>query len=414
METKTQEKVTAIVKKEENKAITIQKGTSLFFDIARFEHAQRVAKVFAESSMVPEQFQKNIANCVIALNLSERMQTDPFMLMQNMYVVHGRPGIEAKLAIGLINQSDRFSELEYEMNGNPRDDNFGCRAYATKLSTGKVLYGPKVDITMAKAEGWYGKPGSKWKTMPELMLQYRAAMFFARTYCPDVLLGMSTRDELQDIIDITPPSDAKYQKQLDFKPETFDTTIPKGTDQQQLDEFLERCANQFNRSINDVKAEAAESPDEFWKAFFDWQKQQKKAEPQHEEKTVNVTPTPSHFISQFEKLNKEPLEEYEKTHREEIKTWPQRAQDTFAEKWEKKMHQSYEAFLRRLDLINGKEPFESKKEETSSENSCLSLGSVVCPDDGEHKPLAYCQNAHGKDKPCERYEHRDCFARWPE
>jgi hypothetical protein len=51
---------------------------------------------------------------------------------------------------------------------------------------------------MAKAEGWYNKAGSKWKTMPELMLMYRAAAFFARLYTPDLTMGFKTAEENLD------------------------------------------------------------------------------------------------------------------------------------------------------------------------------------------------------------------------
>ena len=54
-------------------------------------------------------------------------------------------------------------------------------------------------MQMADAEGWTKKNGSKWKTMPELMLSYRAATFFGRMYCPDLLMGMQTADEVEDI-----------------------------------------------------------------------------------------------------------------------------------------------------------------------------------------------------------------------
>jgi hypothetical protein len=43
--------------------------------------------------------------------------------------------------------------------------------------------------------------------MPELMLRYRSAAFFARIYAPDITLGMQTAEEVYDtqpIRDITP------------------------------------------------------------------------------------------------------------------------------------------------------------------------------------------------------------------
>jgi hypothetical protein len=51
---------------------------------------------------------------------------------------------------------------------------------------------------MAKADGWFQKDGSKWKTLPDLMLMYRSAMFFGRLYCPERILGMQAVDEVED------------------------------------------------------------------------------------------------------------------------------------------------------------------------------------------------------------------------
>jgi hypothetical protein len=78
-------------------------------------------------------------------------------------------------------------------------DDLACRAVAVDLATGETIEGPAVSIGMAKKENWYQKPGSKWQSMPGLMLRYRSASFFGRLYAPEILLGMSTTDELQDI-----------------------------------------------------------------------------------------------------------------------------------------------------------------------------------------------------------------------
>lgn len=189
----------------EDMAVTTQQDTfpvlasdSMFFDVAKFEHAQRVATMLSTSTIVPEHFRKNLGNCIIALNLAERMRVDPFMLMQTMYVIHGKPGIEGKLAIALINGSKKFTPLQYKKTGDENTDERTYVAHATHQETGEDCEGPAVSIGMAKAEGWHDKNGSKWKTMPELMLAYRSAMFFARTYCPEVLLGLQTKDEIHD------------------------------------------------------------------------------------------------------------------------------------------------------------------------------------------------------------------------
>jgi hypothetical protein len=98
--------------------------------------------------------------------------------------------------VSAINASGRFSPVRYRMTGE--GDERACVAWA-KDATGEVLESPPVSIAMAKAEGWYGKSGSKWKTMPELMLRYRAATLFGRLYAPDILMGMREETEVLDM-----------------------------------------------------------------------------------------------------------------------------------------------------------------------------------------------------------------------
>lgn len=162
-----------------------------------FALAQREATALANSSLVPKEFSGNVANCLIALNLARRTGFDPLMTMQNLDVIHGRPSFRATFLIACVNACGRFTPLKYRIEGT--GDAQTCTAYAVERETGEVIEGPPVSIAMAKAEGWVAKNGSKWKTMPDLMLRYRAAAFFARTVAPDVALGMMTSDELEDI-----------------------------------------------------------------------------------------------------------------------------------------------------------------------------------------------------------------------
>jgi hypothetical protein len=71
---------------------------------------------------------------------------------------------------------------------------------------------------MAKAEGWLTKTGSKWITMPELMLKYRAAAFFGRLYAPEVLMGMQTTEEIVDITPLQPASVDAINEKIAAKP----------------------------------------------------------------------------------------------------------------------------------------------------------------------------------------------------
>lgn len=173
--------------------------SSFFTNLDAFEAGQRICKMLSSSSLVPTIYQGDIANTFIALEMATRTGSSPLAVMQNLYIVHGRPGWSAQFVIAALNACGKFSPLRFEIAGE--GDKRTCKAWAIEHGTGERLEGPPVSVEMAKAEGWYSKNGSKWQTMPELMLRYRAATFFGRLYAPDILMGMRTSEELQDSVD---------------------------------------------------------------------------------------------------------------------------------------------------------------------------------------------------------------------
>lgn len=191
-----------------------------FDTVAGFEAIQRMANLLSASGLVPDTYRSkgpndytSKGNCVIALDMALRMGANPLMVMQNLYVVHGRPAWSAQFLIATLNKSGKFSALRYAFQGTEGADDWGCRACVTELSTGEKLQGPLVTIGLAKKEGWYGKNGSKWQSMPELMLQYRAAAWFVRTYAPEIAMGLRTAEEELDTIDLTPQADGRFAQQ---------------------------------------------------------------------------------------------------------------------------------------------------------------------------------------------------------
>lgn len=176
-----------------------------FSSIQSFEDALRIVKPFTRSTLVPAHFrgEEGTANAVIALEMAQRIGASPLMVMQNLYVVHGNPGWSAQFIIAAINGCGRYEPLEFNMVGTEGAEDWGCYVTTTSKKTGAELKGPTVTMAMAKAEGWSKKNGSKWLTMPEIMLRYRAASFFGKNYAPDILMGMQTAEELHDIYDGT-------------------------------------------------------------------------------------------------------------------------------------------------------------------------------------------------------------------
>ena len=178
-----------------------------------FALVQRVAGMLCMSTLVPREYQgkNNLSNCIIALNMAYRLGADPLMVIQNLYVVHGRPGWSSQFLIATFNKSGKFSALRYQFVGERGKDDWGCFAYATELSTGEVLQGTTVTMGTAKSEGWLSKSGSKWGTMPEQMFRYRAASWFIRAYAPEIAMGLLTAEELHDsTYDAAPDRNGTY------------------------------------------------------------------------------------------------------------------------------------------------------------------------------------------------------------
>ena len=171
----------------------------VFSSAIAFDEAQRFAKALASSTLIPQQFQgqPGFANCLVALNIARRMNLDPLMVVQNLHVIHGRPSWSSQFIIGLINGCGRFTPLRYEITG--KGDTLACTAVAVEHATGQELRGPEVSMAMAKREGWATKANSKWQTMPELMIRYRAAAFWGRLYIPELLVGIQSQEEVVDI-----------------------------------------------------------------------------------------------------------------------------------------------------------------------------------------------------------------------
>ena len=212
-------------------------ATFNFFDPVQFETMQRVCKLFASSELVPDMYReseknplnKAMANCMIAIEMSQRIGASALMIMQNMVIIYGRPSWSSKFLIATVNTCGRFNPLQYKFtnlgrcgkvpytdyvwNGQKKQavtkefdgtqiDNIQCIAYTTAKGSTEVLESSPIDIRMAIQEGWYTKAGSKWQTMTRQMLIYRTASFWTSAYAPELSMGMKTDDEIRDIVDI--------------------------------------------------------------------------------------------------------------------------------------------------------------------------------------------------------------------
>lgn len=162
-----------------------------------FELAQRKAKMYASSDLLPDHFRGKVANCMIAMEYAARLGLTPIQLMQQMHVINGKPGLSSTMIIALCNGCGQFSKIRFHYSG--KGDTRACFASATDRETGEELIGPEMSVSAAKKEGYWDKKGSKWPAFTDVMLAYRAATLWSRLYASHITLGMYSVDELQDI-----------------------------------------------------------------------------------------------------------------------------------------------------------------------------------------------------------------------
>jgi hypothetical protein len=171
----------------------------------QFKMNLRAAEYFAASDLVPTHYRGKPANCFIAINRAQRLGVDEFYFLEKTFVVGGKMGLAAELAIELANSSGRFrGPIRFELHGE--GDDRACTASAILIDGTTVTN--TVTYAMAKADGW--TKNGKWQSLRDQMLQYRAGVFLARLYAGGSMGGMHTREELEDIAaatarDVTPP-----------------------------------------------------------------------------------------------------------------------------------------------------------------------------------------------------------------
>lgn len=277
--------VTVVPEKDTAIAVAEPKNYAMagvWADRQSFEMATEMAKRLATSSLVPMEYQaypvlkdgtrgenKNaVSNCLIAIDMAANLHVSPLIVMQNVDVIHGRPGLRGKFLLALLNSCGQFDRIKFEWKGQKGDRDWGCRAYSRDIKSGDVLYGAWVDMVMVNAEGWNKKGGSKWGTMPEQMFMYRAGAFFERVHAPDLSMGMYTAEELIDVIDDRPKrtSGADLSKRIEAEMDAAEVVnqqvVAEDEGSVQIDESVRSAAHPTDAVETDPATVADSKSDE--------------------------------------------------------------------------------------------------------------------------------------------------------
>ena len=200
----TAEEVTAelVGQNEEKLALTEPKmnntAVTMWNDVELFKTTQRMANLLIASDIIPQSYKGKLSDCVIAIDMANRMGVSPLVIMQNSQIVRGNFSWKGTACKAMIDGCGKYKDSYYVEVGERGTDTWGYYLEAIDKRD-RIVKGCEETIKMAKDEGWYQKDGSKWKTMPELMLKYRAAAFFFRTECASLAMGFLTTEEQEDI-----------------------------------------------------------------------------------------------------------------------------------------------------------------------------------------------------------------------
>ena len=189
--------------KEQN-ALAVKEPTqnpnavTMWNDAKLYNQSLAMAQTLSKSEIIPQSYKGKPADCLIAIDIANRLGLSPAIVMQNSQIVRGNFTWRGSACKAMIDGCGRYQKTRYVYVGEEGKDSYGCYLEAID-NDGDIIKGVPVTIEMAKKEGWYNKDGSKWLSLPDLMLKYRAAAFFMRTECASIAMGFLTTEEVEDI-----------------------------------------------------------------------------------------------------------------------------------------------------------------------------------------------------------------------
>lgn len=146
------------------------------------------ADMASRSDLVPKDYKGKPGNVVLAVQMGGELGLSPMQALQNIAVINGRPCLwgDAMLALCLP-YLDQFEES---------DDGETATCVAVR---GKVRATQKFSMADARTAGLANKEGP-WKTYPRRMRQMRARGFALRDTCADILRGIQSAEEQEDVV----------------------------------------------------------------------------------------------------------------------------------------------------------------------------------------------------------------------
>lgn len=157
--------------------------------------AMEVAKLMSVSgSAVPKHLRGNPGACLAVAVQGWEWGINPFAIANKSYEVSDRLAYESALYHAVLNRRAPIKgRVKMQFEGGEGQSR-KCRVWA-ELSDGSGI----VEYTSPNFGSINPKNSPLWKNDPDQQLFYFSVRAFARRHFPDVMMGISTVDEMQDI-----------------------------------------------------------------------------------------------------------------------------------------------------------------------------------------------------------------------
>ena len=177
---------------------------SLVFDAQRLGAMQRMADVMASAKVtVPAHLKGSPGDCLAIIMQSAQWGMNPYAVAQKTHLINGALGYEAQLVNAVICSSNAIQgrfEYEFEgdwskIDGKKSVSNEHAVIACAKLSGEKGLR--CLRVSMAQVGNVRNSP--LWASDPRQQLAYTAVKKWARLYAPDAILGVYSKEDLEDV-----------------------------------------------------------------------------------------------------------------------------------------------------------------------------------------------------------------------
>jgi len=194
---------TNIVSAEQQTPNTISASNAVF-NVQALGQLTAFAELMAQSAVtVPKHLAGKPADCMAIVMQAMQWGMNPYAVAQKTHLVNGVLGYEAQLVNAVISSSSAIvGRFHYEYGGDwekiaGKKD--GRDELGLFVRVGAVLRG-ETDITWG--ENIYladitTRNSPLWKTAPKQQIAYLAVKYWARLYCPEVILGVYSPDEVE-------------------------------------------------------------------------------------------------------------------------------------------------------------------------------------------------------------------------